>query len=42
MNTNDVHKYNTGERVKVFFTESPDLAPAGSRFTRSSPSSAPL
>src|SRR5438445_12076239 len=31
MYTNDVHKYNTGERVKVFFTERPDLAPAGSK-----------
>ena len=31
MNTNDVHKYNTGERVKMFFTERPDRAPAGSK-----------
>jgi hypothetical protein len=31
MYTKDVHKYNAGERVKVFFAGRPDLAPAGSK-----------
>ena len=31
MYTKDVHKYNAGERVRVFFGGRPDLAPAGSK-----------
>ena len=31
MYTSDVHKYNAGERLKVFFAGRPDLAPAGSK-----------
>jgi len=31
MNTQDVHKYNAGARVKVFFSGRPDLAPEGSK-----------